>query len=67
MTEKDTVKTYQITEASEPNLVKGRKWPPSNKISIKIMEETRKPSNHNFMIWPPFHKFSQHELIMLLS
>lgn len=50
MVERERVMTYQITEASEPNLIKGRKGPPSNKVSIKIMEETRKPSNHDFMI-----------------
>ena len=58
--------TYQITEASKSNFIKARKVPPSNKISIKIIEEMRKPSPQNFVDCPPFHKLSQHKFIMLL-
>ena len=61
-----SVMTYQITEASKSNFIKGRKWPPSNKVSIKIMEETRKPPHHYFVVCPPFYKLSQHKFIMLL-
>lgn len=65
--DKGPVVRYQITEAGQSDVIEGRKWPPSYKISIKIMEETRKPSNHNFVVGPPFHKLSQHKFIMLFS
>lgn len=48
--------TNQITETRQPNFIKRRKWPPSNKVAIKIMKEAWQPPDHNFMIGPPFHK-----------
>ena len=64
--QRGTDMTYQITEASKSNFIKGQTSPPNNEISIKITEETRKPSHHNFVDCPPFHKLSQHKFIMLL-
>lgn len=64
---KDWVMTYQITETGEANLIKGWKRPPSDKVAVKVIEETREPPNHDFMVCPSFHKFSQHKLIMFFS
>ena len=61
------VMTYQITETSEANLIEGWEWPPSYKVAVKVIEETRQPPDHDFMVCPSFHKFSQHKFIMLLS
>ena len=62
----ELITTNQVPKAGESNVVKRRKRPSSNKIAIKIKEETRKPSNHDLMIRPSFHKFSQLKFIMLL-
>lgn len=61
------VTTYQITETGKTNFIKGWQWPPGYKVPIKIMKESRKPPDHNLMVWPPFYKLSQHKFIMLLS
>ena len=57
---------YQFTEASEANFIERWKWPSSNEVSIKIVEEARKPPHHDFMVGPPFDQFSQHKFVMLL-
>ena len=63
----DWVVTYQISKTSEAHLVKGWKWPTSNEVAVKVVEETRKPPDHDLMVCPSFHELSQHKLVMLFS
>lgn len=67
MMTKTKIFMYQYTKASETNCIQGWKFPRRNKDAIKILKESWKPPDHNFMIRPLFHKFSQHEFIMLIS
>lgn len=53
-----SVIAYQITKTGKPNFIKGWQRPPRYKITIKIMEESRKPPDHNLMVFPPFYKLS---------
>lgn len=57
---------YQVSEACQSNFFKWWKWPSSDEVPVKIMKKPWKPPHHDFMIWPPFYKFSQHEFIMFL-
>lgn len=42
--------TYQIIESYEAGFLKGRESPIGNEVSVKVMEESKKPSSHDFVI-----------------
>jgi hypothetical protein len=61
------INNYPVTEAGETNFVQSRQGPPSNEITVKVIEKSGEPPDHDLVVLPPLLKLLEHVLMMLFS